>query len=163
YEMLTGSVPFTGDTPLEIAMKHLSTTPTPPSEKRHEIPHDLDMVVLRSLAKNPEDRYQSAEEMDADLARVAKGAGVSPRTEEAAAVLPGPDVIAAAPTQIAGRPPRRPATPAGGAPPYAPTPRKQYYDYEPRRRRPFWPWVAAALLLAAAGLAAFYVYNKVQD
>src|SRR5213078_4428333 len=49
YEMLTGSVPFTGDTPLEIAMKHLSTTPEPPSEKRPEVPHELDMVVLRAL------------------------------------------------------------------------------------------------------------------
>src|SRR2546430_13530423 len=64
YEMLTGTVPFGGDTPLEIAMKHLSTTPTPPSEKRPEVQHDLDLVVLRALAKNPEDRYASAEEMD---------------------------------------------------------------------------------------------------
>src|SRR5438094_4162453 len=69
YEMLTGRVPFTGDTPLEIAMKHLSTTPEPPSEKRPEVPHELDMVVLRALAKHPDDRYQSAQELDADLAR----------------------------------------------------------------------------------------------
>src|SRR5438874_12440820 len=72
YEMLTGSVPFTGDTPLEIAMKHLSAVPEPPSNKRPEVPRALDLVVLRALAKNPSDRYASAEEMDADLARVAK-------------------------------------------------------------------------------------------
>src|SRR6476619_788973 len=54
YEMLTGKVPFTGDTPLEIAMKHLSTTPLPPSETRPEVPHELDSIVLRALAKNPE-------------------------------------------------------------------------------------------------------------
>ena len=59
YEMLTGTVPFTGDTPLEIAMKHLSTTPLPPSEERPEVPHELDSIVLRALAKDPEDRYQS--------------------------------------------------------------------------------------------------------
>src|SRR5919199_68796 len=64
YELLTGSVPFTGDTPLEIAMKHLSAVPEPPSTKRPEVPRDLDLVVLRALAKNPEDRYESAEEMD---------------------------------------------------------------------------------------------------
>src|SRR5216117_2869464 len=62
YEMLTGSVPFTGDTPLEIAMKHLSATPMPPSEKREEVPHELDSIVLRALAKDPADRYRSAEE-----------------------------------------------------------------------------------------------------
>ena len=60
YEMLTGTVPFTGDTPLEIAMKHLSEVPVPPSELRDDVPDDLDLVVLRALAKDPEDRYQPA-------------------------------------------------------------------------------------------------------
>src|ERR671924_766087 len=45
YEMLTGTVPFTGETPVEIAMKHLSDTPQPPSTKRSDIPPDLDLVV----------------------------------------------------------------------------------------------------------------------
>src|SRR5437764_11323873 len=76
YEMLTGLVPFTGDTPVEIAMKHLSEIPEPPSELREEVPHDLDAVVMRALAKEPEQRYGSAEEMDADLARVARGVAV---------------------------------------------------------------------------------------
>src|SRR5580765_659319 len=87
YEMLTGSVPFTGDTPLEIAMKHLSATPLPPSEKRHEVPPEIDAIVLRALAKDPTARYQSAEEMDADLARAARGQAVAPETEEAATQL----------------------------------------------------------------------------
>src|SRR5881227_1267030 len=73
YEMLTGQVPFTGDTPLEIAMKHLSSVPEPPSAHRAEIPRDLDLIVLRALAKNPDERYQTADEFDADLARVAEG------------------------------------------------------------------------------------------
>ena len=58
YEMLTGTVPFSGDTPLEIAMKHLSAIPEPPSEKRPDVPHELDSIVLRALAKRPDDRYQ---------------------------------------------------------------------------------------------------------
>ena len=53
YELLTGQVPFTGDTPVEIAMKHLSEVPKPPSELRADVPPDLDMVVLRALAKDP--------------------------------------------------------------------------------------------------------------
>src|SRR6476469_10312169 len=67
YEMLTGKVPFTGETPVEIAMKHLSQVPKPPSELRPEVPHDLDAVVMRALAKDPGQRSGSAEEMDADL------------------------------------------------------------------------------------------------
>ena len=94
YEMLTGTVPFTGDTALEIAMKHLNTVPEPPSEKRPpgigEVPHELDLVVLRALAKDSDDRYQTAREMDADLGRVAQGLPVAHETEEAAtAVLVG--------------------------------------------------------------------------
>src|SRR5207248_1469298 len=61
YELLTGQVPFTGETPLEIAMKHLSEVPKPPSELRPEVPHDLDLVVLRALAKDPADRYPTAD------------------------------------------------------------------------------------------------------
>src|SRR6266542_806263 len=51
YELLTGSVPFTGDTPVEIAMKHLSSPPEPPSELRSEVTLDLVSVAPRALAK----------------------------------------------------------------------------------------------------------------
>src|ERR671935_1112129 len=47
YELLTGAVPFNGDTPVEIAMKHLSSVPEPPSVKRPEVPRDLDLIVMR--------------------------------------------------------------------------------------------------------------------
>jgi beta-lactam-binding protein with PASTA domain/predicted Ser/Thr protein kinase len=163
FEMLTGQVPFTGDTPLEIAMKHLSEVPTPPSELRPEAPHDLDLVVLRALAKDPAERYQSADEMDADLARVAQGLPVDPDTETAAtAVLSGSGVLAAAPTSVIQRPSEAVVTrpvPPGRTPPAG------YYGYEgpPRRRRPVWPWVLSILLLAAAGAAAWFAYTKIQD
>jgi eukaryotic-like serine/threonine-protein kinase len=162
-EMLTGQVPFTGDTPLEIAMKHLSEVPRPPSELRPEVPHDLDSIVLRALAKDPAERYQSADEMDADLARVLEGLPVDPETETAAtAVLSGSGVLAAAPTSVLTRPtdiaPPRTAPPGGGPP-------AGYYGYEgpPRRRRPIWPWVLSILLLLAAGAAAWFAYTKIQD
>jgi beta-lactam-binding protein with PASTA domain/predicted Ser/Thr protein kinase len=161
YELLTGQVPFTGDTPLEIAMKHLSEVPKPPSELRPDVPHDLDMVVLRALAKDPADRYETAEEMDADLDRVLKGLPVGSETAEAAtAVLSGSGVIAAAPTSVITRPEvAARAAPPGGTPPAG------YYGYEgpPRRRRPIWPWILAVLLLAAAGAAAWFAYTKIQD
>src|SRR5438445_12849571 len=51
YEMLTGKVPYTGDAPVEIAMKHLTAVPDPPSKLRPDVPHDLDAIVMRALAK----------------------------------------------------------------------------------------------------------------
>src|SRR5438094_7602985 len=160
YEMLTGKVPFTGDTPLEIAMKHLSEVPVPPSEVRDDIPDDLDMVVLRALAKDPEDRYQTASEMDADLARIQRGLSISSETTDAAtAVLAGagisgaPTIIAPRPTQVA--PPQPPP----------PTPPAAYYGYEgpPRRSRSLWPWLLVLLLLVGAGFAAWFGYGKIRD
>ncbi|TMM32975.1 MAG: Stk1 family PASTA domain-containing Ser/Thr kinase [Actinobacteria bacterium] len=156
YEMLTGKVPFTGDTPLEIAMKHLSEVPVPPSEVRDDIPDDLDMVVLRALAKDPEDRYQTASEMDADLARIQRGLSISSETTDAAtAVLAGAG-ISGAPTIIAPRPTQV-------APPQPPP--AAYYGYEgpPRRSRTLWPWLLVLLLLVGAGFAAWFGYGKIRD
>jgi serine/threonine-protein kinase len=165
YEMLTGQVPFTGDTPLEIAMKHLSAVPKPPSELRPDVPHDLDMVVLRALAKRPDERYQTAEEFDRDLAQVAEGLPVAAETADAAtAVLSGSGVLAAAPTAIVSPPAAPPTAPTRPAPPGR-TPPAGYYGYEgpPRRRRPVWPWILSLLLLAAAGGAAWFAYTKIQE
>jgi eukaryotic-like serine/threonine-protein kinase len=158
YELLTGTLPFNGETPLEIAMKHLSEIPRPPSELRPEIPVDLDMVVLRALAKDPSDRYENAEEMDRDLARVAQGGGVTAETAEAAtAVLTGAGIADTAPTMIS----RRPVV----APRPSQTYRSDYYEYEEprRRRRPVWPWVFGILLALAAIFAGYYVWDTIQD
>jgi len=150
YELLTGTVPFGGETPVELAMKHLSKTPDPPSKLRPEVPRDLDFVVLRALAKGPDERYQSAEEMDADLARVARGVSVSPETEEAATAIIARPIMAA--TVVAP-----PVTPRPPAP--------VYYDYDepPERRRSFWPWLLALGLLVAAGFAGWLAYNQIRD
>src|SRR2546421_5020644 len=82
YELLTGQTPFDGDTPVEIAMKHLSATPRPPSQIRRDVPRDLDMVVMRALAKDRGARYQSADEMEADLERALRGAPVAAATTD---------------------------------------------------------------------------------
>ncbi|MGH3104911.1 MAG: Stk1 family PASTA domain-containing Ser/Thr kinase [Gaiellaceae bacterium] len=157
YELLTGTVPFTGDSPVEIAMKHLSVTPPPPSSRRSDLPHDLDLVVTRALAKEPGDRYQDADEMEADLDRVARGAGVTAQTAEAAtAIIATPSSM---PTGIVpGAAARGPASAYGPPPPV-------YYDYDerPRRRRTIWPWLLALLLVAGALVAGFLVYDQIQD
>jgi serine/threonine-protein kinase len=159
YEMLTGKVPFTGDTPVEIAMKHLSQVPEPPSKLRPDVPHDLDAVVMRALAKDPDQRYGSAEEMDADLARVARGVSVSRETEDAMTqVLAGTGVST---SQTVVTRPRTVATPPIPPPYRAPTP---YYDYEePVRSRSVLPWLLALLLVIAAAVGGWFLYTKIQN
>jgi len=73
YEMLTGEPPFVGDSPVAVAYQHVREDPVPPSQRYEGISADLDAVVLKALAKNPENRYQTAAEMRADLVRVHNG------------------------------------------------------------------------------------------
>ena len=154
YELLTGTVPFTGETPVEIAMKHLSQVPAPPSTHRPEIPRDLDYVALRALAKDPADRYHSAEEMDSDLERIARGIGVSAETAEAATTVLSRTDVGEAATTI------RPAAGAG-SPTYTPG---RYYEYdEPPRRRSIWPWLLGTLLVALALVGGWFAYQELES
>jgi eukaryotic-like serine/threonine-protein kinase len=73
YEMLTGEPPFTGDSPVAVAYQHVREDPVPPSQRHAGISPELDAVVLKALAKNPDNRYQTAAEMRADLIRVHSG------------------------------------------------------------------------------------------
>ena len=73
YEILTGEPPFIGDSPVAVAYQHVREDPNPPSTRHTGISPELDAVVLKALAKNPENRYQSAAEMRADLIRVHSG------------------------------------------------------------------------------------------
>ena len=73
YEMLTGEPPFVGDSPVAVAYQHVREDPIPPSRRYEGISADLDAVVLKALAKNPENRYQTAADMRADLVRVHNG------------------------------------------------------------------------------------------
>src|SRR5579862_3171171 len=158
YEMLTGKVPFTGDTPVEIAMKHLQSTAEPPSSLRPEVPRELDAVVMRAIAKDPEQRYGTAEEMDADLARVARGVAVSRETEEAMTqVLAGAGVSNAA--TIVTRP--RAVAPPPAPPAYRPP--LPYYSYEePAPRRSIWPWLLALGLVVLGAIGGWLLYKKIQ-
>ncbi|WP_406452156.1 protein kinase [Streptomyces sp. NBC_00876] len=63
YELLALRPPFTGETPLSVVYQHVQDIPVPPSEISDVVPPELDGLVMRSLAKDPDDRFQSAEEM----------------------------------------------------------------------------------------------------
>jgi serine/threonine-protein kinase len=156
YELLTGKVPFTGESAVEIAMKHLSQVPAPPSSIRSEIPHDLDLVVLRALAKDPADRYRSAAEMDRDLELVARGEGVAKETEEAATLVLAGDSQPTTVTKPSAAP--RPPGSGGGDERY------RAYGAEVSRGRPSWPWILIALGVAVALAAGgYFLYQKVQN
>jgi serine/threonine-protein kinase len=73
YEMLAGRAPFTGETPLAVAYKHVREDPEPPSAVNADVPKSLDAITMKALAKNPDNRYSSASEMDDDLARFLGG------------------------------------------------------------------------------------------
>jgi serine/threonine-protein kinase len=99
YEMVTGLAPFTGDSPVAVAYKHVQEEPVPPSARNPAIPIAFEQIVLGALAKDPTHRYQSADELRADLMRFRRGRPLAntPVTAMIAAT-PGAAVAAADPT-----------------------------------------------------------------
>ncbi|OMQ14758.1 serine/threonine protein kinase [Modestobacter sp. VKM Ac-2676] len=73
YELVTGTPPFTGDSPVAVAYQHVREDPRTPSSINPEISPELDAIVLKAMSKNPANRYQSAAEMRADLLRAVAG------------------------------------------------------------------------------------------
>ncbi len=138
YELLTGVVPFEGETAVAVAFKQVSAAPRPPSEMNPSLPHSLDAVVLRALAKDPIERYADDDELIAAL-----------QAEREA--LPPAD----------GRPAAPPPQPAPHEPPTgimlaAPYEEHVLLEEDPRRRRNrqiLW-WALGTLLVLAAVAAA---------
>ena len=93
YEMLTGRVPFDDPNPVTITYKQVREDPVPPSAIDPEVPTTLEAIVMKAMSKNPANRFQSAQEMKADLLRFLEGMPVDatpvlPETTYAAAAVP---------------------------------------------------------------------------
>ncbi|KQU49442.1 serine/threonine protein kinase [Rhodococcus sp. Leaf278] len=73
FEILTGEPPFKGDSPVAVAYQHVREDPQLPSLVNDTVPRELDSIILKAMAKNPANRYQSAAEMRTDLVRVLGG------------------------------------------------------------------------------------------
>jgi serine/threonine-protein kinase len=73
YEMVTGVAPFTADSPVSVAYKHVREEAVPPSERNPDIPRDLEVIIATALAKDPEHRYPTADDMRADILRYRRG------------------------------------------------------------------------------------------
>ncbi|RJQ43928.1 MAG: Stk1 family PASTA domain-containing Ser/Thr kinase [Gaiellales bacterium] len=141
YEMLTGRVPFEGENPVAIALKHISDIPVPPQALVPELPDNLNNVVMKALAKNPADRYASAREFLADLERCRRDQTVAmaPVSEGATQVIPA----VAAPAATGAPTTARPA--AAGGPPAKKT----------RKGKIFLIVLLAALALAAVAVGVY--------
>jgi len=79
FEMVTGRVPFQGDSPLSVAYKHKNEPPIPPRKLNAQVPEPLNALVLRCLEKEKDNRYQTADEVLADLVRIEDGLPISER------------------------------------------------------------------------------------
>jgi serine/threonine protein kinase/predicted ATPase len=82
YEMVTGKVPFEGDTPLSIALKHKTETPSDPREFNDQISEDLSSVILKCMEKDKEKRYQKTEELLSELINIEKGISTEAAAEQ---------------------------------------------------------------------------------
>jgi len=140
YEMLSGHPPFSGESPVSVAYQHVSTAVSAPSAINPDVSPDLDRIVLHALDKNPDTRYQSAEEIRQDLLLFLRG-----ETPGAAS----PD----APTQM---------MPPVGFPPATSSPdgvyRQVQPDRGPRSQLPF--VITAFALLVALGVGIFLLLQQ---
>ncbi len=100
FQMVCGRPPFIGDTPVEVSSQHVNSVVPLPTTLKSDVPHDLEAIIMQSLAKSPGQRYQSADEFRADLMRFAEGRPVqasqrtnaffgADATRAVAAVTPG--------------------------------------------------------------------------
>ncbi len=144
YEVLTGEPPFTGDSPVSVAYQHVREDPIPPSKRHEGISADLDAVVLKALAKNPENRYQTAAEMRADLVRVHNG-----EPPEAPKVLTDADRSS---LLSSGGPSR-------GGPRTDPLPRQSLDDTDRDRGGSVGRWVVAVAVLAVLTVVVVIAFN----
>jgi eukaryotic-like serine/threonine-protein kinase len=131
YEMVTGTAPFTGDSPVAVAYKHVREAPVPASQRMPGLSPDLVKIIDTAMAKDVNARYQSADDLRADLLRFVRGqqpAGV-PLT---AAIAEMPTTGAQSTIAMA---------------PVGPPPAAETYERQKRRAGPIIATVVAVLLL----------------
>jgi len=154
YEMLTGRLPFAGNTPVMMLVAHVQTQPPSPLTLRADLPPELARLVMRALEKNPDHRFASAEEMREELEAIAQGLEPTRPPTTATGQRPVTRSAALSMTPAASRQaPRTPPPPpqAAPAPPkVAPPPREIFRQPEPEHPSPLkYAALGAAIVLAA--------------
>jgi len=149
YEMLVGRPPFIGDSPVAVSSQHVHGIVPPLSEFSESVPHDLEAIVMEALAKSPGQRYQSADELRADLIRFSEGQPVQAAQRDVAFF--GADATRAVATVTPGE--RTMAVPVMTGP---------RTDFRRRRRNYVGPIAIVILVLAliGGGVYAYIANNK---
>ncbi|MBK5227176.1 MAG: protein kinase [Actinobacteria bacterium] len=148
YELLTGRPPFQADSQIATAMKHVREEPPDPRSIRAGIPKGLAAVVLKALAKSPDDRYDSAEDLSEALRSSARRGGGGRGGGGDTAVL------------------RRPATPTAPVPsaaPPEPSPRRARRSGEPSTSKSDYRWLIPLLIVAVVAAALALILPRVLD
>ena len=147
YELLTGRPPFVGDSPVAVAYQHVREPAVPPSNHDADLTRDIDVIVMKALAKRVEDRYQSAAQMRADIERYLGGRPVS-------AVLPPPSEESATSATAAVAATRSTTDTADRQRPVPPV------DHRGDSGRKVWLWLVLGLLVLALLATAFIAWPK---
>jgi eukaryotic-like serine/threonine-protein kinase len=153
YELLAGRPPFVGDSPVSVAYQHVREAPVPPSQLDPEITPEIDAVVLKALAKDPDDRYQSAAEMRADISRLLSGEQTTAQRTTAVVPMAAGAMAADAydtPTHVAGPPTILPPEPVEEV---------ESEEEEPQKSRVGLAILIAALIVLALGLGGWALYR----
>lgn len=137
YEMLTGQPPFVRETTLDVVRAHLEESAVPPTQAQPKIPAALEQVVMRCIAKNPEDRFTSMADLEAALCEAQIAAGISTDWDD----LPLPKVTTERRARLESRMPRPRVSPIS------------------RRRR----WIGVATAALAVGAAAVWLPSSTVD
>jgi len=157
FEMVTGRAPFLGDTPVAVASKHVRDQPPLPRELEPTVPVALEAVIMKAMAKSPDDRYANAEELRADLLRFSDGRPVV-ASDVGATQVQAAWAGAAATTAVAGQTGGRTtvvplADPAG-------TDEVTDPDEEARQKRTRRLTVILIVLLVALAIVAFFLLRS---
>ncbi|MEZ0092841.1 protein kinase [Streptacidiphilus sp. EB129] len=155
YELLTGRPPFTGGTPMEVAWARLRTTPEPPSARAPALTADCDRLVLRALAQDPDQRFQSATEMRGAVDAALRGLEPAAAGHPALSAVPS-RASAATPSAVSST---LPLAARQRAPRPAPAPTRVERAVRPRRRRGRTVAIAVGAVLLSVGGAVAVARN----
>jgi serine/threonine-protein kinase len=154
YEMAVGRPPFSGDSPVAVASKHVRDQPALPREVNPRVPVALEAVIMKAMAKDPEARYGSAEELRADLLRYAEGRPVEAGDPGLTSVMAAMGAGAAA-TSVMSSTGRTAAVPTTTSPAAADR------EEEERKKRTRRLVIVLIALLVLLGVIAFFLLRSV--
>lgn len=144
YEMLSGRVPFEGEAAVTVAMRHVQEAPEALTDRNPLVPDALESVVMRALAKDPTQRYQSADQMGIELDRVRQGLPISDETSVIGAATIAMAQLASETLVAPPLPPREPPPTRGG---------------NPNRKR-LWILLLVLGVVLLAGVAGVYAFTR---